>query len=246
MAYRSQAREKRLNIDSGKDALGSIMQFLEMGIQNTKNEADQWVSGLDSTITAIDSAGTSEQFQELETLIDNYMEQGEEYSDMLGSELYNAKAAEFKNKLSAKQGILSRFENTMNTVANTAFDPKYAFNLDDFYNEDGTLKEKDEFVAALQDFDNRRGGIDAPIYWGEFAPTKGSKFLNFWANLSENAPSGLAERYAPMTVLSQGMDSVLNSQQYLNEMGITFDAAKGLVDIPDNTDLKREYEISYM
>lgn len=246
MGYRSPERVKKLNMDSGLGALQAITEFLSMGVENTRNDANQWVQGANQTISSIDSAGTSKQFEELERLIDDYMDIGQEYTDILGDESYHAKALELQNKLNQKQGVLGRFENAMNTSANLAFDPKYKFNLDDFYTKEGALLTGTDFVDALQAFDERRGGENAPIFWGDFDPDRGADFLNFWANLSDYGSPGLMEKYAPMTVLSQGMDSVLNTQQYLKEMGVEYDASTGLVNVPSGADIERDYEISYM
>ena len=111
MGYRSPERVKKLNMDSGLGALQAITEFLSMGVENTRNDANQWVQGANQTISSIDSAGTSKQFEELERLIDDYMDIGQEYTDILGDESYHAKALELQNKLNQKQGVLGRFEN---------------------------------------------------------------------------------------------------------------------------------------
>ena len=211
----------------------ALIKLLESGFQKTEEEGQQWLTDITTTDNLVQSQGySSEYMNELDALIDETIEQGDRYYDVTGDEKYNIAGINLKHTVNNRKALINKFEDSAIRTGSYMdwANPNTVFNIDRFMEdvegeEARQFKTGNAFLEELQAWNNELAG--APISWDftvDVSSDTLANFLNVWQRIATNKDldEDLRQKFAPLTVLNQGVNAARNRLQGFLDMGITF------------------------
>ena len=260
MAYRSPKMENISRDSAGinMSPVGILIEMLEKGHEQHVREASTWASGMETLEKYIGEASSGGSLNELDSLIDDWLEKGEDFSDLTGEETYALTSGRVKNLFNNKKNLVNNFEDSLRISGQHRLNPNAKFDVDKFFYRKGdekfvegqsTMKDTEDFYKAFQEWDRQLAG--AQIIWdvtSDIGYENLEVFVNWWMNMSAN-PSithDLKKRYSPLNILNQGFNSAQATMNNLKNMGITFDSQGNIATDYKTINLKQEYDIEYI
>ena len=226
-----------------RDALKFLLDLLEQQQETRVNEANSWRNSLEATGQYIGMASNSDSLGEWDTLMDTWIQQGEEHSALTGDVSYEMLSKVVEKNWDLKKDKINAFESTLADQATLLHSPD-TWNIQKFKDPSKGIdawKEGEEYDQAWIDFETALG--DRPIRFSSDTSYEDiQNFINLWQD-------GTVRGHIPadksiISIMKNLSISYQNKMTALQNMGVVFDANGNITNIAQLGDIKQTYIVN--